>query len=344
MRARVSTRSSRSCAARCAPQTLPAFITCAPSRFARGASVIPSHRVCTRRAQTPDQLPKLLADNLKSIDQRLFLRLAEMSDEETDDYEKLRIRQLATLVASTLETILEQADRQMSADAEVVQGLLRSLSLESGEFELPVAPAQLSACRSAVRESLPSLDEGFVGTVKAYMRKASDDGLESMVDVLRVLLQTFASERLRSLATDREGMSDGVKSALIAALDVSAPRARHRSHMPRATHAGMLMRPLRVVCWCEQAPPDEWDSVLREQLSSDAAVCTVEELVDTLQDKMGEVVLGMPAVRRSLAALRIAPVPSVPRLDRRASLPLCSSLLVGLHACCAGIGGAVGHR
>ena len=46
---------------------------------------------------------------------------------------------------------------------------------------------QLAACRSAVREQLPQLDEGFVGTVKAYMKKASDDGLESMVDVLRVL-------------------------------------------------------------------------------------------------------------------------------------------------------------
>ena len=315
--------------------TLSAFIPCASSRVARAASLSPLHRMCTWRAQTPDQLPKLLADNLKSIDQRLFLRLAEMSDEETDDYEKLRIRQLATLVASTLETILEQADRQMSEDAEVVQGLLRSLSLESGEFELPIAPAQLSACRSAIRESLPKLDEGFVGTVKAYMRKASDDGLESMVDVLRVLLQTFASERLRSLAADGVGMSDGVKSALIAVLDVSAPRARHRSYMPRATRAAMLMRPLRGVCWYEQAPPNEWDSVLDEQLNGDAAECNVEELVDTLQDKMGEVVLGMPAVRRSPAALRIAPVPSV---------PLCSSPLVDLLACGAGIGGAVSHR
>ena len=34
------------------------------------------------------------------------------------------------------------------------------------------------------------LDEGFVGTVKAYMKKASDDGLEGMVDVLRVLLHS----------------------------------------------------------------------------------------------------------------------------------------------------------
>lgn len=216
----------------------------------------------TLRGSTPDQLPKLLADNLKSIDQRLFLRLAEMSDVETDEYEKLRIRQLATLVASTLETILEQADRQMSADAETVQGLLRSLALESGEFELPVPAAQLAACRAAVREQLPTLDEGFVGTVKAYMRKASDDGLESMVDVLRVLLQTYAAERLRALADGKIGASEGVQTAIRAALD---------------------------------APPERWEAVMRSQLASEEAACSADELVQTLQDKMGEVVLSMPA-------------------------------------------------
>ena len=128
------------------------------------------------RASTPDQLPKLLADNLKNIDQRLFLRLAEMSDAEDDEYERLRIRQLATLVASTLETILEQADRQMSADAELVQALLRKLALESGEFELPIAAAQVDACRAAIVANLAQLDEGFVGTVKAYMARRATTG------------------------------------------------------------------------------------------------------------------------------------------------------------------------
>ena len=35
--------------------------------------------------------------------------------------------------------------------------------------------------------------------------------------------------------------------------------------------------------------------MLEAQTSSDAAVCSAEELVSVLQDKMGEVVLGMPA-------------------------------------------------
>ena len=171
--------------------------------------------------QTPDKLGDVLSRNLKSIDQRLFLRLAEMSDAEEDEYERLRIRQLATLVATTLETVIEQADAQLDADATAVQGLLRTLALESGEFELPVAAPQMEALRTALREQAGSLDEGFVATVKAYMKKASDDGISGMVDVLRVLLQTFAAERLRGFLTGSQVETDeGVQGAMSALLDV----------------------------------------------------------------------------------------------------------------------------
>ena len=40
---------------------------------------------------------------------------------------------------------------------------------------------------------------------------------------------------------------------------------------------------------------EQWDSVLAAQCTSEDAACSPSELVDTLQDKMGEVVLGMPA-------------------------------------------------
>jgi len=214
------------------------------------------------RASQPDELPKLLAENLKVIDQRLFLRLAEMSDVEEDEYEKLRIRQLATLVASSLETIFEQADRQMNADADVVQDLLRTMASEAGEFELPIPAARLDALRTSIRERATSLDEGFVGTVKAYMKKASDDGLEGMVDVLRVLLQTFAAERLLVLAGSQMGAGGASQEAIIAVLGVN---------------------------------PEQWEAALRARMCGDASECNAEELVGMLQDKMGEVVLGMPA-------------------------------------------------
>jgi len=228
--------------------------------FAQEADESMDALISTLRASAPEQIPKVLAENLKAIDQRLFLRLAEMSDAEEDDYEKLRIRQLATLVASSLESILEQADKQMDADAQVVQALLQAMASESGEFELPIPAAQLEALRMAIRERLTTLDEGFVGTVKAYMRKASDDGLDGMVDVLRVLLQTFASERLSSLVGGQ--LSGAPGEVLTAALNVT---------------------------------PEEWDGVIKSRVSGDSAECTAEDVLGVLQDKMGEVVLGMPA-------------------------------------------------
>lgn len=148
------------------------------------------------------------------------MRLAEMSDAESDDYEKLRIRQLATLVASSLETILAKADEQMDADAGVVQQFLRLMASESGEFVLPVPKARLDTLRTSMRGRVAMLDGGFVGTVKAYMQKASDDGLDGVVDVLRVLLQVFASERLRSLTTSQLAAGGAAGATLAALLEV----------------------------------------------------------------------------------------------------------------------------
>ena len=148
------------------------------------------------------------------------MRLAEMSDAESDDYEKLRIRQLATLVASSLETILAKADEQMDADAGVVQQFLRLMASEAGEFVLPVPKARLDTLRTSMRGRVSMLDGGFVGTVKAYMQKASDDSLDGVVDVLRVLLQVFASERLRSLTTSQLAAGGAAGATLAALLEV----------------------------------------------------------------------------------------------------------------------------
>ncbi len=224
--------------------------------------------IAQMRQSTPEQLQQLLGANLKSIDAKLFLRLAEMSDAETDDYEKLRIRQLATTVTKQLEELLAAADAQMSEDASTVQKLLGVLASPNGEFELPLAAERLEALRVSLRESIGGLDEGFVGTVKAYMRKADEDGLDGMVSVLRTLLQAFAAERLRALATGQLGAGD----------DSTA-------------------RAVRVAV---ESSPEEWDEVLKSKLGvggdgagSEGIEVSATQLLDALQDKMGEVVLGL---------------------------------------------------
>ena len=47
-----------------------------------------------------------------------------------------------------------------------------------------------------------------------------------------------------------------------------------------------------------QAPPAEWEAQLRTQLTGDGAAATPDMVLGALQDKMGEVVLGMPSGSR----------------------------------------------
>tara|TARA_B100000795_G_C22355807_1_gene270507 strand:- start:155 stop:397 length:243 start_codon:yes stop_codon:yes gene_type:complete len=47
-----------------------------------------------------------------------------------------------------------------------------------------------------------------------------------------------------------------------------------------------------------QSPPAEWEAALRAQLTDDGAAATPDMVLGALQDKMGEVVLGMPSGSR----------------------------------------------
>ena len=108
-----------------------------------------------------------------------------------------------------------------------------------------------------------SLDDGFIGTLEAYMKKADSDGLQGLVEVLRELLQIYATERMM-------GMLEGSTAEEV---------------------VGVLRATLAT-------PPSEWDKTLREQLLSDDAAASPDMVLTALQDKMGEVVLGMPSGSR----------------------------------------------
>lgn len=220
--------------------------------------------VAKLRTASPEAMRALLAANLKNIDASLFLRLAEMSDEETDDYEQLRIRTLASTLTTVLEAVVAAADKSMDSDASTVQALLQTIASPTGEFDLPVPPERLAALRSALRAQLDSLDEGFVGTVKAYMKKAVDDGQEGVVEVLRVLLQSYAAERFSARVRARaaaDGTAGGTHTIIIDAL---------------------------------AQPADAWAGLLRARLGADDAPCGASELLGTLQAQMAEVVLELP--------------------------------------------------
>ena len=66
------------------------------------------------RSANAAQLPALLGDNMGAVDQRLFLRLAELSDAASDDAERDAISQLASTVATVVEDLLNQGKLDLS--------------------------------------------------------------------------------------------------------------------------------------------------------------------------------------------------------------------------------------
>jgi len=233
------------------------------SRAAVCLAVAEDELIAELRGASAGDLAGVLANNFKKVDARLFLRLAELADEAADDAEKDEIAQLSTRVASTVEQLLKTAESKLDKDAEVVQDLMRTAADENGEFSVPIPPAQLAAVRSAVQEKLGVLDDAFVGTLEAYMKKANDDGLEGLVEVLRALLQVYATERMMKM------LEGGTDAGVVALLRVTL-----------------------------EAPPTDWEEQLRTQCTAEGAEASPAMVLAALQDKMGEVVLGMPSGSR----------------------------------------------
>jgi len=214
------------------------------------------------RAAPLDGLTAIVANDMKAIDQRFFLRLAELADAADDEADRDSIAELASSVASSVETLLRLADEKIQDDGSKAQAILQIAASESGEFEVPIPAERAAAVRAAIRERGGSLDDGFVATIKAYMSKADKDGMEGLVEMLREVLQLFAAERLLALVEPRLEDGSGLAAALRAVL---------------------------------AAKPDEWEETLRGQVATAEPVCGPLELQSALQDQMGEVVLGMPS-------------------------------------------------
>ena len=128
------------------------------------------------RAAPLDGLTAIVANDMKAIDQRFFLRLAELADAADDEADRDSIAELASSVASSVETLLRLADEKIQDDGSKAQAILQIAASESGEFEVPIPAERAAAVRAAIRERGGSLDDGFVATIKAYMSKADKDG------------------------------------------------------------------------------------------------------------------------------------------------------------------------
>lgn len=209
------------------------------------------------RTTTSTQLSRLVAENIQLIDTRFFMRLAELSDETDDRLEKARLSELAETVAQTLQSAVESTDALADAKSAQAQEIIALLADEAGCFSAPVPPARLAAMRARVRAELGSLDEAFVTTLRAFLKKCADDSLGEMVAVLQKVLQVYASERLLAMT---RGLRDDLREPV---------------------HAFLL------------ADADGWDALLAAQLASGAI--SAEALSQILKEEVAQVVLELPS-------------------------------------------------
>jgi hypothetical protein len=211
------------------------------------------------------ELPKLIGDNMDMLDAPFFLRIADMCDELPDGEDKTRLATLSTTIYLERERLIILADEQLADDKQVVEALLGAAATpETGEFVVPIPEDRAQVVRAAVQGLLArpsSLGEGFVGTLAAYMQKASSDNLDGMVEIMREVLQIYASEKLI-------GMLEGSKE----------------SNALRDALSEVL-----------RTKPSKWDEALKAHVLGDDGEVSPEEFLGALQDTMGDIVLNMPS-------------------------------------------------
>eukprot|EP00210_Caulerpa_lentillifera_P003798 g3627.t1 len=149
-----------------------------------------------------EELAKMVGENLLSFQQNFWLRLAARADSE-DPNTKSKMEALSRAVMTLTEAMVKMADEQLKDSSELVTKILTSAADERGEWELPLAPDQLNALKQALLANKDNLDEAFLATVHAWMRKSAEDQVQGMVSLLQRVLQLYAAEALQDSSPDQ---------------------------------------------------------------------------------------------------------------------------------------------
>ena len=147
-----------------------------------------------RDAKDDSSLLQLVTANVLALDTKWYLRLAARCD-TASEAERARLQELATTTMRLQAALVQRTTAQMSSSSETLTKLLAAAADDgSGAFVLPLRPDRLARV-SALLEEL-AVDEAVLSTAFAWMRKASDDGMDGMVVVLQRVLQLWAARQL----------------------------------------------------------------------------------------------------------------------------------------------------
>ncbi|CAD7700629.1 unnamed protein product [Ostreobium quekettii] len=152
--------------------------------------------------KSKEEILKAVGDNILSLDQKFWLRLAARSDTADSEEARQRYMSLSRSIMALVDAIVKKADEQITDSAEVLQKILKAAADESGNWHVPLTPKEISALDQALIENAEHIDEALLSNAFAWMRKAKDDSLDGMVVLLQKVLQLYAARELKTEEND----------------------------------------------------------------------------------------------------------------------------------------------
>ena len=213
------------------------------------------------QAKSDAEFVNVVTANVLSFDVKFFLRLAARAD-VAPEQDKAALTRVSQRVMGMMDGIVAQTQRQMSSSAEVLSKLVGAAADDgTGAFVLPLRQDRLDAVRGALQTV--AVDEPVLSNAYAWMRKASDDGLDGMVVVIQRVLQLWAGKQLAAPPQSAKTAADPAAEALLRKL--------------------------------MDTTEESWDQVLGASAAEASATGLTGSTIQTaLQQRMEGVVLGLP--------------------------------------------------
>ncbi|XP_024030100.1 uncharacterized protein LOC21391798 [Morus notabilis] len=161
------------------------------------------------RDANPNELQKLVVENVLAFNEGFWIRLAARTDTCKSEDDKKDYEELAVSVMSIVDRLVHKTNEKIESSTDVLKDILKPVVDEVEEISWPPRdPDALNQMEKEIiqREKEGQLDEGFLAEVNAQLRQAKEDGdkpgLEAM---LQKVLQLYASIVLSKRSYAKKG-------------------------------------------------------------------------------------------------------------------------------------------
>lgn len=163
----------------------------------------------TLRDANPNELPKLVAENVLAFNEVFWIRIAARTETCKSEDDKKDFEELAATLMSTVDRLVHKTNEKIESATDVLKSILKPVVNEEEEIPWPPRdPEALNRVKQELiqREQEGYLDEGFLSEVNAQLRQAKEDGDKpGLVAMLQKVLQLYASHVLSKRSYAKKG-------------------------------------------------------------------------------------------------------------------------------------------